>query len=465
MRGVATVPAARSRVAGASRAASRPRARRGAPRPRSPARVRAVLDSPDSSSGTMRHAPAQDPPNAWTRRVVTLEPKTAGIHIWTNALYDRVPELRDAAAGVVNLFVSSGSHALTINENADPDVRSTSPTRSPTSSRATPPRAPPSSAPRSTSRSSAAASPSAPGRASTSSPPSPGPCASSSPPRPHRRPRRPPADVESPGAPPRVPSRAPRHLLRVPRAARRTRRARRYRQRAPVLAPAAHVGVPDRERERGPGRPLGPLRGVGPHRARGVEPPHASGVVFAHVDEGDDDMPAHVKATLCGPGLVLPLAPDPPRQGGLRRGRGDVAGARTCASTETPAGRGAWRPPPWSRREAGARRWRFRPEGAGATRSPPRSGRGAVAVGRRRGRRRRRRRRLSRRRRRRIRRMGERFPEAHERESRGGVARRGRTLGAGARRRRAERWHAELFAHTLEGPDDMCGHVKSTPRG
>ena len=72
----------------------------------------------------MRHAPAQDPPNAWTRRVVTLEPKTAGIHIWTNALYDRVPELRDAAAGVVNLFVSSGSHALTINENADPDVRS-----------------------------------------------------------------------------------------------------------------------------------------------------------------------------------------------------------------------------------------------------------------------------------------------------------------------------------------------------
>ena len=28
-----------------------------------------------------------------------------------------------------------------------------------------------------------------------------------------------------------------------------------------------------------------------------------------------------------------------------------------------------------------------------------------------------------------------------------------------------ERWHAELFAHTLEGPDDMCGHVKSTLAG
>ena len=53
--------------------------------------------------------------------------------------------------------------------------------------------------------------------------------------------------------------------------------------------------------------------------------PNASGVVFAHVDEGDDDMPAHVKATLCGPGLVLPLARIPSARG-LRRGRGDVAG-------------------------------------------------------------------------------------------------------------------------------------------
>ena len=29
---------------------------------------------------------------------------------------------------------------------------------------------------------------------------------------------------------------------------------------------------------------------------------------FAHVDEGDDDMPAHVKAILIGPSLTLPIA-------------------------------------------------------------------------------------------------------------------------------------------------------------
>ena len=61
----------------------------------------------------------------WTQKVITLEPKQRGIFIWTHTLRGALPEMRDVrGAGMLNLFVQSSTCALSINENCDPDVRS-----------------------------------------------------------------------------------------------------------------------------------------------------------------------------------------------------------------------------------------------------------------------------------------------------------------------------------------------------
>ena len=59
----------------------------------------------------------------WTQRVLTLSPKQRGIFIWTDSLRRNVPEISSCQAGVLNLFLRSTTAALSVNENADPDVR------------------------------------------------------------------------------------------------------------------------------------------------------------------------------------------------------------------------------------------------------------------------------------------------------------------------------------------------------
>ena len=61
--------------------------------------------------------------SAWTQRVITLDPKSRGIFIWTDTLRASLPEMRDVRVGMVNLFLRSATGALTVNENCDPDVR------------------------------------------------------------------------------------------------------------------------------------------------------------------------------------------------------------------------------------------------------------------------------------------------------------------------------------------------------
>lgn len=53
----------------------------------------------------------------------TLTAKRRGCHIVTREIYDNLPKPLPKA-GMLNLFVKHTSCALTINENADPDVRS-----------------------------------------------------------------------------------------------------------------------------------------------------------------------------------------------------------------------------------------------------------------------------------------------------------------------------------------------------
>ena len=82
--------------------------------------VSAVSSVPKGPEGTTTPA---DPESAWTQRVITLEPKSRGIFIWTDTLRTSLPEMRDVRVGMVSLFLRSTTGALTVNENCDPDVR------------------------------------------------------------------------------------------------------------------------------------------------------------------------------------------------------------------------------------------------------------------------------------------------------------------------------------------------------
>ncbi len=51
----------------------------------------------------------------------SLQPRKRGFHLVTNEVLQNLPQLPHA--GLLHLFIKHTSAALTINENADPDVR------------------------------------------------------------------------------------------------------------------------------------------------------------------------------------------------------------------------------------------------------------------------------------------------------------------------------------------------------
>ena len=59
----------------------------------------------------------------WIQRDVTLRPRPRGFHLVTDEVEEAVPELRELAVGVAHVFIRHTSAALTLNENASPDVR------------------------------------------------------------------------------------------------------------------------------------------------------------------------------------------------------------------------------------------------------------------------------------------------------------------------------------------------------
>lgn len=52
-----------------------------------------------------------------------LKPRLKGFHLITNEILQEIPELKKFSSGVANIFIKHTSASLTINENADPDVR------------------------------------------------------------------------------------------------------------------------------------------------------------------------------------------------------------------------------------------------------------------------------------------------------------------------------------------------------
>jgi secondary thiamine-phosphate synthase enzyme len=55
--------------------------------------------------------------------VLTLSPKPRGVHLVTREIVAKIPELTSFEKGLAHLFLRHTSAALTVNENADPEVR------------------------------------------------------------------------------------------------------------------------------------------------------------------------------------------------------------------------------------------------------------------------------------------------------------------------------------------------------
>ena len=58
------------------------------------------------------------------QKEITLKSRPRGFHLITGEILQQLPELRIVKTGIAHLFVQHTSASLTINENADPSVRS-----------------------------------------------------------------------------------------------------------------------------------------------------------------------------------------------------------------------------------------------------------------------------------------------------------------------------------------------------
>lgn len=59
----------------------------------------------------------------WIQKEFALKARSRGFHLITREILEQLPELREIETGMLNLFIQHTSASLTINENADPDVR------------------------------------------------------------------------------------------------------------------------------------------------------------------------------------------------------------------------------------------------------------------------------------------------------------------------------------------------------
>ena len=60
---------------------------------------------------------------AWRQTELTLKPRSRGFHLVTDEVLAAIPDLLEFQIGWMQVFIQHTSASLTINENADPDVR------------------------------------------------------------------------------------------------------------------------------------------------------------------------------------------------------------------------------------------------------------------------------------------------------------------------------------------------------
>ena len=60
----------------------------------------------------------------WIQKALRLRPYPRGFHLITSEVLDALPEMTGIKTGMLQVFIQHTSASLTLNENADPDVRS-----------------------------------------------------------------------------------------------------------------------------------------------------------------------------------------------------------------------------------------------------------------------------------------------------------------------------------------------------
>jgi secondary thiamine-phosphate synthase enzyme len=59
----------------------------------------------------------------WVQREIRLRPRPRGFHLVTREVLEGIPEVGEVGVGLLHVFIRHTSAALTLNENASPDVR------------------------------------------------------------------------------------------------------------------------------------------------------------------------------------------------------------------------------------------------------------------------------------------------------------------------------------------------------
>lgn len=59
----------------------------------------------------------------WHQTEVSLPAAPRGFHLVTRHIVEAIPEVRNVKVGLLHVFIKHTSASLTLNENADPDVR------------------------------------------------------------------------------------------------------------------------------------------------------------------------------------------------------------------------------------------------------------------------------------------------------------------------------------------------------
>jgi len=80
--------------------------------------VRSVPSERSLQSKTIHHGNQM-----WIQRTISMPPQQRGYHLITDAVLRQIPEIKSIRVGLFHLFIQHTSASLTINENADPDVR------------------------------------------------------------------------------------------------------------------------------------------------------------------------------------------------------------------------------------------------------------------------------------------------------------------------------------------------------
>ena len=59
----------------------------------------------------------------WYQKKMTLAPKSRGFHLITGDILKQIPEIVEIQIGFLQAFLQHTSASISVNENADPDVR------------------------------------------------------------------------------------------------------------------------------------------------------------------------------------------------------------------------------------------------------------------------------------------------------------------------------------------------------